>query len=485
MEQHPVPQNVTSFQFRLIGDMTIKQFGYLAVGAVLAYVCYKLPLPFFITWPLAILFGVGGFGLAFVPVEERPMDVWVLAFFKSIYSPTQYIWQKTKPTPQLATPPNHLATLTNQVANLTTKLPVIGTMSKPKGKPLSQQAPPQPEPQSTIMPQPFIPKAKPVAFSGIVPPIMPTRSNVPDTYSTPPISTGTTSTRFPFDKPVLLTRSADDPWSKFMSFIGIKPKKEYIPTPRLPLTEPMPIFVGKQITTPNYPTEVPHATLTSSHASVTSQEVSKAQAKMNTLEETVKKLEGELQTKAASDNRIVELQKQLTEILTQRESMEKELVIMRQRLESQTAPARVAPIIPTPAIAQAPSRPSVRMVTPDDAHKVGLPKLTTFPNVVTGIIKDNLGTLLPGVLVTVRDKDDVPLRALKTNKLGQFAASTPLPDGTYIVEVEDPRSRFSFDRTQMTLTGSVMSALEITAKDQKKLNRERLSKEIFGNTQEM
>ena len=79
MEQHPVPQNVTTFQFRLVGDMTLKQFGYLSGGLILGYVAYKLPLPFFFTWPLTAIFGLGGFGFAFIPVEQRPMDVWFLS----------------------------------------------------------------------------------------------------------------------------------------------------------------------------------------------------------------------------------------------------------------------------------------------------------------------------------------------------------------------------------------------------------------------
>jgi hypothetical protein len=94
LEQHPVPQNVTTFQFRLIGDMTLKQFGYLAGGAILAYISFNLPLPFFFTYPLTGIFALGGIGFAFVPVEERPMDVWFVSFIKSIYSPTQYIWQR-------------------------------------------------------------------------------------------------------------------------------------------------------------------------------------------------------------------------------------------------------------------------------------------------------------------------------------------------------------------------------------------------------
>ncbi|KKR52786.1 MAG: hypothetical protein UT88_C0021G0001, partial [Candidatus Woesebacteria bacterium GW2011_GWD2_40_19] len=32
MEQHPIPQNISSYQFRLVGDMTLKQFFQLAGG---------------------------------------------------------------------------------------------------------------------------------------------------------------------------------------------------------------------------------------------------------------------------------------------------------------------------------------------------------------------------------------------------------------------------------------------------------------------
>ena len=104
MEQHPVPQNVTTFQFRLIGDMTIKQFGYLAGGIIVGYICYKLPLPFFFTWPLALASGLLGFGLAFVPVEERPMDIWIASFFRNTYSPTQWVWSHETNSEKTTTP---------------------------------------------------------------------------------------------------------------------------------------------------------------------------------------------------------------------------------------------------------------------------------------------------------------------------------------------------------------------------------------------
>lgn len=294
MEQHPVPQNVTTFQFRLVGDMTLKQFGYLAGGAIAGYISLKLPLPIFFTWPIASLFFFGGIGFAFVPIEERPMDVWVLSFLKSIYSPTQYIWRRAStsvPQPQMA------------------------------------QAPPPPPPP---------------------------------------------------------------------------PEK---PSPQLS-----------------------------------------------------------------------QLQKQLDGLLADRKKMEEELTSLRQKLSESQAKLPQAP--PPP---EAPQEPTIKAISPESAMKAGLPRITTFPNVTTGIIKDPQGNLLPGILVTVRDRDGVPLRALKTNKLGQFAASTPLPPGTYVIEVEDPRARFTFDRAQIVVNNTILPTLEIIAKSQKVLERQKLAQQIFGN----
>ena len=84
--------------------------------------------------------------------------------------------------------------------------------------------------------------------------------------------------------------------------------------------------------------------------------------------------------------------------------------------------------------------------------------------------------------MTVKDKEGVPLRALKTNRLGQFAASTQLPNGVYFVETEDPRLRYTFDRAQITLNGSIVPALEIFAKTEKEITRAKLEKELFGTT---
>jgi len=95
-EQHPVPQNISSYQFHLVGDMTLKQFLELASGVVVGVIIYATGLPALIKWPLILFFVAGGGALAFVPFEERPLEQWIIAFFRSVYSPTLFRWRKVE-----------------------------------------------------------------------------------------------------------------------------------------------------------------------------------------------------------------------------------------------------------------------------------------------------------------------------------------------------------------------------------------------------
>ena len=94
MEQHPIPQQISSYQFRLVGDMTLKQFFQLAGGIATGLIFYSAPLLPIIKWPLAFISVILGAALAFLPLEERPLEKWILAFFRAIYSPTIFTWQK-------------------------------------------------------------------------------------------------------------------------------------------------------------------------------------------------------------------------------------------------------------------------------------------------------------------------------------------------------------------------------------------------------
>ena len=424
MEQHPVPQNVTTFQFRLIGDMTLKQFGYLCGGAILAFIAYRLPLPFLFTWPLAFGFAFLGVGFAFIPIEERPMDVWVFSFFKSIYNPTQYVWTKTPPKPQ----PHRDTPVARPVVPHKAPPP---TSASPLAGLFQSNAKPLPRPAATPEPKPIAVSVKraqsPFAWlSDLWSPTPHQPSHQPQPQQQQP-TPHPVAPSVPLKKPVT----------------GIKPATP-VPDaqPKTPAPKPGEMFAAQQ--------------------------------KIAELESSLKELQQQLAEKNVASNRIIELQKQLTTELQQKATVEDELVSLKRHLEPKMETPDSQP-------QQVTNGPTVKVInTQDAAVKVGLPRLTNIANVIAGLVKDGSGNLLPGILVTVTDHEGVPVRALKTNKLGQFAASTPLGPGTYFVEIEDPRQRFTFSRVQITLNGAVVPALEIMAKSQKQLTREMLTQEIFG-----
>ncbi len=454
MEQHPIPQNVTTFQFRLIGDMTIKQFGYLAGGLILGYIAYKLPLPFFFTWPLALFFGLGGFGFAFVPVEERPMDVWVLSFLKNVYSPTQYLWQKQKKDAETSTAPTSFAdVLTRHTTTKRAKMPE--------------------QPSVPVQhPHPAVVSAN--VRRGFISDLLRAFTHRPPKATTHPVQPVSTQVR-PRSHTMFISEWLVEPFGWLRALIQtISPSKKAVPP-----------------TPPGLFTPAKEASITGARLDLSTPQATQpalltpspqALEEKAALELRLASLQQELATKTATDARLKELQAQIAQALGEKAKMEQELTSLRQQLTSQT---KSAPVTLRPASVAQPQTPSptVRIVPPDMATKMGLPRLTTFPNVITGILKDSSGNLLPGVLVTVRDKDDIPVRALKTNKLGQFAASTPLPNGTYTIDIEDPRGQFLFDRIQLTLVGDIAPAVEVTAKNQKQVAREKLAAEIFGQPQ--
>jgi len=94
MENHPIPQDVTGFKFKLIGSVTVKQFLYLLGFGILATMAFVLQINIFIKVPLMLFFGGIGASLAFLPIEGRPMDIMLVNFAKTIPSENRYIFRK-------------------------------------------------------------------------------------------------------------------------------------------------------------------------------------------------------------------------------------------------------------------------------------------------------------------------------------------------------------------------------------------------------
>lgn len=99
MDQHPIPRQITSFEFKLIGFLTIKQFIYIVIFALSGFVVYLLfPIPI-INILLGIMVAGIGPALAFIPINDRPLEVWLRNLIKRLLSPTQYVFQKNNPIP--------------------------------------------------------------------------------------------------------------------------------------------------------------------------------------------------------------------------------------------------------------------------------------------------------------------------------------------------------------------------------------------------
>jgi len=98
------------------------------------------------------------------------------------------------------------------------------------------------------------------------------------------------------------------------------------------------------------------------------------------------------------------------------------------------------------------------------------------PNVIAGMVKDARGNVLPNILVEIKDKAGNPVRAFKTNALGNFASATPLTPGTYAITLEDPKKLQTFDTIQITVANEVMLPIEIISYDK----REELRKDLFS-----
>lgn len=340
MEQHPIPQNVTTFQFHLVGDMTLKQFIYLAAGSGLAYfvfVFFVADYPY-LAWPLILISAGLGTAFAFLPINSRPLDYWTAAFLKAIYSPTKRVWKKNNKS--YKEDPTFSSRLLTYLASL--QPPVYN-----------------------------LPPAEKVEVGT-------QKSEVIQSLPTPE----------QLEKTVDLARQAQ---SLQMKIIQTERTLNQIKTIAQNPTQ-IPVDYTKQV------------------------------------------------SNALSD---------LQNLVTKASQIKQQIEFVHQPEDTKTQPAPIT------------SRPKVTVIVPTKP-KVTQVALTTFPNVINGIIKDANENYLEGVVVVIYDKEGLPVRALKTNKLGQFTGSTPLPNSTYTVELE--KDGFVFDVLQVELTGTTLPPLTITAK---------------------
>ncbi len=365
MEEHPIPQNVTQFEFHLVGDMTLKQFGYLAAGLTCAYVTFLVlstSVPF-LAYPLIFVFAMTGIAFAFLPISERPLDHWVKAYINAIFSPTQRVYRSEVLPIDNPYYQDRLALYLDTFEGADQ-----GVKLAPRLSSVSQMAPAT---QQVVAPAPVIqPQIVPPAQTAPVQPVPP--------------------------QPAPKEEEPTEDLNKVV---------EYAKEAQIIQTEIM-----------------------ETEKELTKIKVEAAQPGHDPKEFT-KNFQLVLSRLQNLNNQASAVSKQLAD-LTKTPS------------QSSESPVKIV---------SAETKPTEKYVV-----------LTETANIINGVVTDATGNYLEGVVVVVDNKEGLPVRALKTNKLGQFLAATPLQNGTYTITLE--KDNLNFDVLQIELSGEVLPAVRISAK---------------------
>lgn len=371
MENHPIPQDITGFQFKLIGDMTIKQFAYLAVGIFLGWITYILPILIYVKIPILITFVGLGVAAAFLPIEGRPFDVMIGNYFKALFSPTQYIYQKIGGHMWFPDPP-----IQNQQVpqNITSD---SNADSSQKLKEFLKTLPQKPK------------------------------------------------------------NKLDEKEMNFLNSLGFSPSDNITPSSAAGDSAFNKLFLSQ------HPVDLPLPT------------------------QPEEKKEPDKNTEVKLDQEDLKPKQEL-EIAKTTEKAQ------AGSPQSDTFHQNVsAPIVSMPTEVNQPAGAGTGKM----GKAAGLPFVSDVPNLIMGIIKGPRQNPLASIMVEVKDTNGNPVRAFKTNALGQFASATPLENGTYTMSFEDPKGENKFKVVEIKTEGNVLMPIEITSLDQ----REELRQSLFNN----
>lgn len=500
MEQHAVPQDITGFQFKLVGDWTLKQFGELAFGIIIAYIIASTSWHPLIKWPLTVLFGLLGIGLAFVPIEERPLDIWIINFFRAIYKPTYYIWKKSNTA--LETPPNVTAAPIPREATAPMTIPpresptameTPAVLEKTEEKIPDKNQPPEEkwpfkeeaQKQTAYVYVPSAPTARPDLGEGPQPVSQSTVAAPPEEVKTEPIYPTTTVITNDDQTPVLTAAPNPPP----------------VMAPPPPPATPIPTTPTAMVPPPEEPTHDEAAKplsveellkrrgetatqkeetfqqkalsvedlvrmrteMTSVKEEKTATDLSESETKLNDLIEKNKQLllkidEIRNQMFSMANQDVSGQQTQLDILLAQKGELAPQIAAARdevagQRVAPVSTPAYKEPVITKPTVIKTEGTASTKAIS-----------LTNIPNVINGLVLDNAGNPINGVILLLKDDKGNSIRALRTNKVGQFIASTPVANGTYYLELE--KEGFEFETWEVMLKGEILPPVEIRAKQQ-------------------
>jgi hypothetical protein len=519
MEAHPVPQNVTQFEFHLIGNMTMRQFGYLAVGMGLAYVIFILfatTLPY-IAYPLIVICASLGAAYAFLPIMDRPLDHWTAAFIKAITKPTMRKYESKRLGAQDPRFSNRLELYLQQIQAPDNPLKraaitsIHTVYSGPRAatapedaapEPVKSEQPPkeehkqaeaqQPVEEAPKIVEPPLEEPQPVHNQATPEPAPETETKqVVIDFSKPEENTADSAlehekakeavNNFLNDLSTLAKQQGSQSIPEHVAQVQVhveQPHQEVIkPTPPPPPLPPLPV-----LTQPPAHTPVPAPQIT--HPAPQIEPLINLPSTDELLSPALPQIEPkneEFPSKEELD-KTVQLAKQAQLVQSQILAAEKQIDTIKtgaahNNVDPQKYTQEFQSVLSTLQklnekardishdLAELSKNDTSQNLVREPVSKPNIIPtltLTQIPNILNGIVTDSQGNYIESAIVVAHDKQGLPVRALKTNKLGQFIAATPLPSGTYTISIE--KDDMAFDVIQVELNDKVLNPIVISAK---------------------
>lgn len=401
-------------EFKLFGELTIRQFGYVAGGALAAFVCYVVFADIgLVRWPLVVFFGILGIMLAVFKVNDRPFEVWLANFIFALFTSQRSIWKKSAKTPEILRSIN---------VNSTSK---GSTGSYINRSPLSSVYLPNEEIEENISKED---KEEADRLSQIdslwgtdtqvktVSPVPQVQTNIPK-VEVKPIENIQTYSESAISVPQV---------QEVKTIPNESLKKDVKQIERIDLDDILPGKVSREdmleamdektgVDTPIIPVEEP--AVTNKVASVVEQSPDSLEVKNTEYVDTLK-------TQLEEQNKIIN------------------------SLRTKASESKV--VMGTKEI----------IIDPNKKNEAEKQSDNKF-NYVSGYVKEKSGKGLSNVTLIIKDSKFRPVRATRTNNLGAFNITTPLPNGDFSIEAV--RSGMNFDNIDFSLDGTDSKVFELVS----------------------
>lgn len=550
-KQHPIPQNVLGVEFKLVGELTLRQFLYVGGAILLAYLIYSTSLPTFVSYPLSLTIALLGLAAAFLPIQNQSFDQWLVHFFTALTTPTQRVWRKIPNPPDFflfSYAPSSAALRAPAAKDRARLQEYLKTLKAPAAvtekneldlaeenflKKLGLTPPPPPSaaglpPPSKSSYQPFVrpPRKTPQEFNlaseisyaqgGIIavpgekhPHYIPSLSHVRvgrklgtimvTSEGAAPVQgeielAGVPKPEMAEERLIPLSpQEKEDALKKQLA--ELEAKMEILKKEKPPLRPP--VFTAYTKTLPGSYLKIrsggagPESemeklrreNLVLKEKLQAGEEISEEKrqadeseeryrANFSRLSEKNSRLQEELEKAQAA---LEKMQTYAREVSAKDPDFQKRLKEQEEKLdavrqEEAAAGEALASLGKERHRRRAASSLTARAEDlrgrlepppPPPAPKMP-PLVKDAPNIINGVVKNHRGELLEGAVVIVKDEMDEPVRALKTNKVGQFIITTPVANGRYQISVAAGGE--VFDIMIVNVLGEVLEPLEFTGK---------------------